>query len=221
MNRVKIFFALIMIVSIMIDSNSLMLRAADFSAYSFVYSFGNAKIWAFIEANESLAIGPSQNGSILVTIYLENLGTNKAVFLNRLTFDFKGTQFEKELSPNVTLDDDARSWSYDIDIEQKDIKSILPLGQASSGTMNFEFRYDVIDSAGEYWQYRVNEEFPQSFVNTEQASQPPLSFETIFVLTLSLGIASAMALLYLRIRKYKKARSLTLNSEKGTLGKEK
>jgi hypothetical protein len=204
MKRVKLFFALIIVASIMIYSNSLILKAADLSSYSFVYSFGNAKIWVFIETNESLAIGPNQNSSILLTIYLEELGTNKAVFLNRVTFDFKGTQFEKELSPNVTLDDNARSWSHNIDIEQKDITPILPPGQASSGTMHFEFRYDLIDSAGKDWPYRVNEEFPQSFVNTEHASQPLFPFETIFVVTLSLGIASAMVLLYLRIRKYKK-----------------
>jgi len=202
MKRIKLFFTAIIIFSIVIGS-SIILKATDLS-YSFVYSYEHAKIWVFIETNESLAIGPSQNGSILFTTYLEEMGTNKAVFLNRLTLGIKGTQFERELSPNVTLDKNARSWSHDIDIEQRDVISILPLGQTTSGTLYFELRYDVIDSTGENWPYRVNEEFPQNFVNTEQLGQPLLSFETMFAVILSLGIASAMVLLYLKIHKYKK-----------------
>ena len=214
MKKAKLLFVLFTMASLIAHSNNLLLKAEDSLSYSFVYSYGNAKIWVFIDTNKSLVIGSSQNSSILLAIYLEELGTNVAIFLNRVTFSIEGTQFERELSPNVTLDSTLRSWSYDITIEKKDVVQILLPVLAISGRIYFELRYDVIDSAGKYWSYRANEEFPQSFTNTDYTIQPFLSFETIFVVISVLGIASALVLLYFRIRRYKKTNVQILGQEK-------
>jgi len=178
--------------------------AADSSFRSFVYCYGNAKIWVFIEANETLSVGPDTNCTINVTIYLENLGNNIGIFLNRVTFKFEGAQLEKTISPNVTLQNSLRSWSCNITFQQEDMSSMLRPGQILNGEMNFEFRYDIIDSSGEIWSYRLNENFPATFVNIGQVEAPWINFETIFITVLLVGIISAGILLWLRIRKYKR-----------------
>jgi len=204
MKNLKYFVFQIILISVLMNLTSFAAYAESLSSYSFVYNFGNAKIWAFIETNESLAVGPNKNSSILLTIYLEKLATNKGVFLNRVTFSFEGTQFERVLSPNVTLTTDAPLWSYNISFGQEDAAPILGPGQTVRGEMNFEFRYDVIDSTEDIWSYRVNERFPQTLLSTEQANQPLPPFETIFVLISLLGIGVAILLTWFKIRKYRK-----------------
>jgi hypothetical protein len=76
--------------------------------------------------------------------------------------------------------------------------------------MDFELRYDIIDSTDNIWSYRVNEKFPQTFLNTEQADQPLLAFGTVFASISLLGIGSAMALIWLKIRRYRKTATTSI-----------
>lgn len=180
------------------------------SSYSFVYCYGNAKIWVFIEANRTLIVNPNKSASLFLTIYLEKLGNNVGVFLNRVTFMLEGTQLVKTISPNVTLQNDMRLWSCNITFERDELSSILKPGQVISGKMTFELRYEIIDSSEETWSFRVNEDFPISFKDIGQTEQPWITFETVFIIVLLLGIISALALFCLRIRRYKKEHILTV-----------
>jgi len=177
--------------------------------HSFVYNYGHAKIWVFIETNTTLTISPRTNSTILLTAYLENLEDNKGIFLNRVTFMLRQTQLEKSVSPNVTLDNSQRSWSYNATFEFEDISTILRPGQSLNGEMSFEFRYDIIDSSGDVWSFRVNEDFPVEFANAGQLEQPWVSFQMVFVIVLIFAIVSAIVLSWLKIRKYKKQYELT------------
>jgi len=182
------------------------------SSYSFVYCYGNTKIWVFIEANHTVTVNPNEDCSLFLTVYLERLGNNVGVFLNRVTFELEGTQLKKAISPNVTLQSDTRSWSYNIMFKGDEISSIVKPGQIISGEMIFELRYDIIDSSGEIWPFRVNEDFPISFKNIEQTEQPWMNFETVFIIALLFGATSASALFLLRIRRYKKEHVSTIKS---------
>jgi hypothetical protein len=126
-----------------------------------------------------------------------------------VAFNFEGTQLEMVLSPNVTLTSDVPLWSRNISFGQEDVTPILGPGQTMRGEMDFEFRYDVIDSTDDIWSYRVNERFPQTLLSTEQASQPPLPFETIFAAISLLGIGVAILLTWFKIRKYRKTQLST------------
>ncbi|MCL6579491.1 MAG: hypothetical protein K6T73_08925 [Candidatus Bathyarchaeota archaeon] len=174
------------------------------SSYSFVYCYGNTKIWVFIEANRTVTVNPDEDCSLFLTVYLERLGNNVGVFLNRVTFKLEGTQLIKTISPNVTLQSDIRSWSYNVTFKGDEVSSIIKPGQIISGEMTFELRYDIIDSYGEIWPFRVNEEFPILFKNIGQTEQPWMNFETVFIIVLLFGATSALALFLLRICKYKK-----------------
>ncbi len=204
MKNLKCFAVQIILISVLMNLNSYTVTVESLSSYSFVYNFGNAKIWVYIEANDSLVIGPSNYSSILLTIYLEKLGTNKGVFLNRVTFNFEGTQLEKVISPNVTLSNDGGLWSGNISFEQN-ASAILRPGQMMRGEMDFEFRYDIIDSAEKMWSYRVNERFPQTVLNIERADQPLPGFVTVFAFVSLLAIGSAAVLIWFKIRRYRKA----------------
>ncbi|MEM3828591.1 MAG: hypothetical protein QXP36_05205 [Conexivisphaerales archaeon] len=196
----QLFLFLIVIVKLYPASANI----SESPSYSFVYSYGNAKIWVFIEANRTLTAGPSTNCTIFLTVYLEKLGNNKGVFLNRITFKFEDTQLERILSPNVTLQDNMRSWSGNVTFEQDEISLIIRPGEVLSGRMNFELRYDVIDSFEETWPFRVNEEFPISFKNVAQIEQPWITYEVVFIATLLIGVISSIILLWLKIHRYKK-----------------
>lgn len=184
-------------------------RVADAESYSFVYSYGNAKIWVFVMLNRTFFVGPKANGSIFLTIYLEKLGNNIGVFINRLTFGFDGTQIRKTISPNVTLNNSLRSWAWNITFGQEDVDRILVPGQTLVGALNFEFRYDVIDSSGEYWYYRVNENIPATIQSSEQAAKTWKTFGTVFLIISLLGVVSAVVVLGLKIRRHKRATLFT------------
>ena len=175
------------------------------ASYSFVYCYGNAKIWVFIETNRTITVNPNEPASLFLTIYLEKLGNNVGVFLNRITFKLEGTQLEKIISPNITLQSDMSSWSFNITFEQDEISSILSPGQIINGKMLFELRYDIIDSSGEIWPFRVNEDFPISFKYTGQMERPWITFETIFIIVLFIGVISVLGLFWLKVRRYKKS----------------
>jgi len=150
-------------------------------------------------------VNPNEPASLLLTVYLEKLGNNVGVFLNRITFKLEGTQLEKIISPNITLQSDMSSWSFNITFEQDEISSILSPGQIINGKMLFELRYDIIDSSGEIWPFRVNEDFPISFKYTGQMERPWITFETIFIIVLFIGVISVLGLFWLKVRRYKKS----------------
>lgn len=178
---------------------------AETESYSFVYSYGNAKIWVFVMLNRSLFIGPKVNCSIFSTVYLEKLGNNRGVFINRLTFTFEGTQIEKPTSPNVTLNNSLRSWAWNTTFGQEDFNRIIVPGQTLVKSLNFEFRYDVIDSSGEYWSYRVNENIPATIQSSEQAAETWITFGTVFLIISLFGVVSAAVVLGLKIRRHKRS----------------
>lgn len=97
-----------------------------------------------------------------------------------------------------------RSWSGNVTFEQDEISLIIRPGEVLSGRMNFELRYDVIDSFEETWPFRVNEEFPISFKNVAQIEQPWITYEVVFIATLLIGVISSIILLWLKIHRYKK-----------------
>ena len=186
---------------------------ADTESYSFVYNYGNAKIWAFITLDYPFFVGPETNSSASATIYLEKLGSNIGVFINRLTFGFEGTQIRKTVSPNVTLNNSLRSWTWNTTFEQEDINQILFPGQIMTRTLNFEFRYDVIDSSGEYWFYRINENIPVAIQSAEQSAETWTSFGTVFLIVSIFGVSCAVIVLWLKIRRYRKATLSTKRKE--------
>jgi hypothetical protein len=208
MRKVWRFIVCMLLMWALLDSNYFIANAIDLSSHSFVYNYGNARIWVFIEANNTLIVSSNHNCTILFTVYIEELGNNKAVFLNRISFEFDSTILKKTVSPNVTFQEDKLSWSYVMNFDQKDISSILTPGQILGGEMNFEFRYDILDSAEQFWPFRVNEEFPLEFVNGEQSNQPWMNQTMIFIIVLLVGLVSAIVLLWVRIRKYKNAQKV-------------
>jgi len=178
---------------------------ADMESYSFVYSYGNAKIWVFLMLNRTFFIGPQTNSSIFSTIYLEKLGNNIGVFINRLTFGFEGTQIKKTTSPNVTLNNSLRSWAWDLTFGQEDVCQIMVPGQTLVGALTFEFRYDVIDSSGEYWPYRINENIPATIQSSEQVAETWITFGTVFLIVSLFGVVTAVVVLWLKIRRHKRS----------------
>jgi hypothetical protein len=136
---------------------------------------------------------------------LEKLGSNRGVFVNRLTFGFEGTQIREIVSPNVTLDNNLRSWAGNVTFEEGDVDQVLMPGQTLARALNFEFRYDVMDSSGEYWPYRVSENIPATIQMSGQAGETWITFGTVFLLISLLGVAFAVVVLGLRIRRYKRA----------------
>ncbi|MGB9694335.1 MAG: hypothetical protein ACPLYF_05770 [Fervidobacterium sp.] len=179
------------------------------ASHSFVYCYGNTKIWVFIDANRTVIVNPNESVSLFLTVYLEKLGNNVGVFLNRVTFKLEEMQLEKTISPNITLQSNMDSWSCNITFEPDEISSMLNPGQLINGKMAFELRYDIIDSSGETWPFRVNEDFPISFKATEQKEQAWIPFETVFIIVLLFGVISALGLFWLRIHKYKKEHTLS------------
>lgn len=204
MRRSKHFTSVILPMMLAISISPSCFATIGSSSYSFVYNYGNAKIWVFIETAKNLTIGPNKNSTILLTVYLEKLGNNSSVFLNRITFSLRETPIEKVVSPNVTLTEDSRSWSYNVTFSGEDMSPILGLGQMLNGDMSLEFRYDVIDSTGDTWSYRVNEDLPVRFINIEEVGPQWLSFEKLFITITVAGIGFAAILIWIRIRKYKK-----------------
>jgi hypothetical protein len=202
------FIICIFLILTLLELNCSIADAVDMSSHSFVYNYGNARIWVFIEANSTLIVSPNHNGTILFTVYIEELGNNKAVFLNRITFEFDSTMLKKTVSPNVTFQEDKLSWSYVVNFDQKDISDILIPGQTLGGEMNFEFRYDILDFTEQFWPFRVNEEFPLEFANGEQSNQPWINQAMIFIIVLLVGSVSVVVLLWVRIRKYKNAQKV-------------
>ncbi len=175
----------------------------NLSTYSFVYNYGNAKVWTFIETNKTLTVASNRSSTILITVYLESLGTNMGVFLNRITFKLGETQFEKTISPNITLHNDTRSWSCNITLSEDSIP-FWTVGGTLAGTMTFELRYDIVDSTGDTWSYRVNENLPVRIVNVESTGPQWISFEMLFASILLIGIGSAAFIIWLKIHKYRK-----------------
>jgi len=171
---------------------------------SFVYCYGNVKIWISVVSNQTSFIGPKANGSIVLTIFLENLGSNLGVFINRLTFSLEGTQIRRSISPNVTLDTQLPSWTCNVTFGQEDVGSILIPGQVLAQNLNFEFRYDVIDSSREYWSYRVNESIPVTIQSPKQPAEAVTTFVTVFLVVSLFGVISVLVVLWLKIRSYKK-----------------
>lgn len=196
--------AVVLFTMLATNLSSLSFCATISSSYSFVYNYGNAKVWVYVQTDKNLTVGPNRNSTIAFTVYLEKLGSNSAVYLNRITFSLKGTPVEKVTSPNVTLQSNNQSWLYDVTFSDEDVSPVLGLGQALDGYMGFEFRYDVIDSTGGTWSYRVNEEIPVRFINIEEVGPQWLSFETLFITVTLIGIGSAAVLILFRIRRYKK-----------------
>lgn len=188
----------------MLGTSNLAMGYLESASHSFVYCYGHAKIWVFIEANRTITINPNESASIFLTVYLEKLGNNTGVFLNRITFELEGTPLEKTISPNVTLQSDRRLWSCNITFDKDEISSILKPGQIITGRLIFELRYEVIDSCGECWPFRVNEDFPISLKCIGQVEPSWINFETVFIIVLLFGVSSVLALFFLRVRKYKK-----------------
>ena len=178
--------------------------ASEVESNSFVYCYGDVKIWVIVMLNQTSFIGPRANGSIFLTVLLENSGNNIGVFINRFTFDLEGTQIEKNISPNVTLNTQLPSWTSNITFWQEDVSSILVPGQVLTPNLDFEFRYDVIDSDGEYWSYRVNERIPVKIQSPKQPAETMTTFGTVFVIVSLFGLTSVIVMLSLKIRSYKK-----------------
>lgn len=179
-------------------------HASEVESNSFVYCYGNVKIWVIVMLNQTSFIGPRANGSIFLTILLENSGNKVGVFINRFTFDLEGTQIEKSISPNVTLNTQLPSWASNITFWQEDVGSILVPGQVLVQNLDFEFRYDVIDSNGECWSYRVNESIPVTIQSPKQPAETMTTFGTVFVIMSLFGVVSVIVVLCLKIRSYKK-----------------
>jgi len=196
---------MLILIAPLVSCNASTINIVDTDSYSFVYNYGNAKIWVFVMLNHPFLIGPEVNNSIFLTVYLEKLGSNRGVFLNRLTLSFEGTQVRKAISPNVTLGNDLRLWTWNITFGQEDIDLILLLGQyLFATTLDFEFRYDIIDSSEEYWFYRVNESIPATIQRQGQAADTWITFGTIFLIVSLFGVASAILVLWLKIRRYRR-----------------
>ena len=204
MNRPKHLTTITLSAIFIIAFSQSYLCSADASSYSFVYNYGNAKVWVFIETGKNLTVGSNRNSTITLTVYLEKLGNNSAIFLNRITFSLKETPVEKVTSPNVTLQTDKQSWSYNVTFSDEDVSPILKIGQALDGDMSFEFRYDVIDPTGDTWSYRVNEDLPVRLISIQDLWPQWISFEKLFIIITLVGIGSAAILIWVRIRKYKK-----------------
>jgi len=187
--------------------------AVDTKYYSFVYNYGNAKIWVFVTLDHPFFMGSKMNSSISATVYLEKLGTNIGVFINRLTFSLEGTQVRKTISPNVTLNNSLRSWTWNTTFGQEDIDRILVPGQTLAWSMNFEFRYDVIDSSGEYWFYRINENISATIQSPESTAETWITFGTVFLIVSIFGVLCAIIMLWLKIRRYRKATLFTKRKE--------
>jgi hypothetical protein len=77
---------------------------------------------------------------------------------------------------------------------KEDVGSVLIPGQVLTQNLDFEFRYDVIDSNGDYWSYRVNESIPVTIQSPKQPAETMTTFGTVFVsVTFRIGICYCCA----------------------------
>lgn len=197
------FVGMILVLITILSFTGVIVCVVNAEHYSFVYCYGNVKIWVSIELNRTFFMGPKADSSIFLAVDLEKLGNNVGVLINRLTVSFDGTQIRETISPNVTLNNSLRSWAYNLTFEEEDVYRILLPGQRLVSALNFEFRYDVIDPSGECWSYRVNEYIPTTIQSSEQVAETWITFEGVFLIVALFGVASAVIVLGLRIRRHK------------------
>ena len=196
--------SLYFIVFILFSATTLNLSYASTSE-SFVYSYGGAKIWVFIDTNNTWAIKRDLNYTLYFEVYLESLGKNVGVFINRVTLSFRGTNLRQMISPNITLQSAGQSWTWNATFELVEHELSVYPGQSSTFDLNFEVRYDVIDSSETHWHYRVSDHIPVVIKNPSTPTSKPWTFAvTVFFLVLMSGMAIALIILWIKIRRYKK-----------------
>lgn len=171
---------------------------------SFVYSYGGAKVWVFITTNDTWTLKPDLNYTLYFEIYLESSGNNIGVFINRVTLNFRGTGLRQLISPNITLQSAGQSWTWNVTLKPTEEEFGLYPGQSSTFNLDFEVRYDTIDSSGTHWHYRVSDYITTKVKNPFSTTQPWTILPIVFLSVLSGGLAVALIILWIKIRKYKK-----------------
>jgi len=170
------------------------------NTHSFVYSYGGVKLWVFVDLNETWSVG--QNQSIRVKLYLEDLGQNKGVFLNRITIDVWRTSITHVASPNTTLDYANKLFEWNLTLNGSEI--FQELCSSSSTRVEFEIRYDIVDSMSTSWPFIVNDHIPirlNNLSNNGNSWLNPVILVFIIVILSGLGVSSMI--LWIKIRRLK------------------
>jgi len=169
--------------------------------HSFIYSYGGVKLWVFVDLNETWSV--EQNQSIRVKLYLEDLGQNKEVFVNRITIDVEATSIRHVASPNITLNYANKLYHWNLTLNESEI--FQELSTSFSTKINFEFRYDIVDSTSTSWPFIVNDYIPirlkNVFKNGNYWLNPVI---LVFIIVMLSGLGASSMILWLKIRRLRK-----------------
>lgn len=169
--------------------------------HSFVYSYGGAKLWVFVDLNETWSVG--QNQSMQIKLYLEDLGRNKEVFVNRITIDVEGTSIRRVTSPNITLNYANRLYHWNLKLNESEI--FQELSTSFSAKVNFEFRYDIVDSTSTSWPFIVDDYTPIRFKNVSKNGNYWLNpVILVFIIVMLSGLGASFMILWIKIRRLRK-----------------
>jgi hypothetical protein len=169
--------------------------------HSLVYSYGGVKLWVFVDLDETWSVG--QNQSIQVKLFLEDLGQNKEIFVNRITLDLEGTSIRHIVSPNITLNYANKLYHWNLTLNESEFSQELSM--PISTKVNFEIRYDIVDSILTSWPFVVNDYIPIRLKIVSKNGNYWLNpIILVFIIVMISGLGASSMILWIKIRKLRK-----------------